>query len=177
VQFLRELADSGQAILCTIHQPSAELFQSFDRLLLLKKGGQTVYFGPLGHHSQAMIDYFEGNGARHIEEVENPAEYMLDIIGAGATATADRDWHEAWKSSKNSQDTQDEIDGIHREGRNRPAVEVKRRSEYAASWPYQVAMLMRRNLLDTWRDPTYLISKFALNIAGGLFIGYAFSSS
>jgi len=44
VSCLRSLADNGQAILCTIHQPSAELFQVFDRLLLLRKGGQTVYF-------------------------------------------------------------------------------------------------------------------------------------
>ncbi|EIN12917.1 hypothetical protein PUNSTDRAFT_82390 [Punctularia strigosozonata HHB-11173 SS5] len=177
VQFLRELADSGQAILCTIHQPSAELFQCFDRLLLLKKGGQTVYFGPLGHHSQAMIDYFEGNGARHITEVENPAEYMLDIIGAGATATTDRDWFEVWQSSPNFKATQEEIEVIHRDGRNRPAVEVARHSEYATAWPYQVALLLHRTSMDIWRDPTYLISKFALNIAGGLFIGFTFFQS
>lgn len=42
VRFLRKLADSGQAILCTIHQPSSLLFESFDRLLLLKSGGETV---------------------------------------------------------------------------------------------------------------------------------------
>ena len=46
MSFLRSLADNGQAILCTIHQPSAELFQVFDRLLLLPKGGQTIYFRP-----------------------------------------------------------------------------------------------------------------------------------
>ena len=39
---LRKLANSGQAILCTIHQPSALLFQEFDRLLFLAKGGRTV---------------------------------------------------------------------------------------------------------------------------------------
>lgn len=38
--FLRKLADNGQAVLCTIHQPSAILFQQFDRLLFLRKGGQ-----------------------------------------------------------------------------------------------------------------------------------------
>ncbi|CAD6979197.1 unnamed protein product [Tilletia controversa] len=37
IRFLRKLADAGQAILCTVHQPSGELFCSFDRLLLLKK--------------------------------------------------------------------------------------------------------------------------------------------
>lgn len=46
-QLLKRLARSGQAILCTIHQPSAILFQEFDNLLLLAKGGKTVYFGGL----------------------------------------------------------------------------------------------------------------------------------
>lgn len=44
VRILRRLADSGQAILCTIHQPSELLFESFDRLLLLQRGGETVSY-------------------------------------------------------------------------------------------------------------------------------------
>jgi len=46
VRFLRKLADHGQAILCTIHQPSSLLFESFDRLLLLQRGGETVRTSP-----------------------------------------------------------------------------------------------------------------------------------
>lgn len=42
VRFLRKLADVGQAVLVTIHQPSASLFAQFDTLLLLAKGGKTV---------------------------------------------------------------------------------------------------------------------------------------
>lgn len=45
VSFLRKLAATGQAVLCTIHQPSAALFAQFDQLLLLKGGGNTVYCG------------------------------------------------------------------------------------------------------------------------------------
>ena len=40
---LKKLANNGQAILCTIHQPSAILFQEFDRLIFLASGGRTVY--------------------------------------------------------------------------------------------------------------------------------------
>lgn len=48
--------ETGQAILCTIHQPSALLFSRFDRLLFLAKGGKTVYFGPVGENSHILID-------------------------------------------------------------------------------------------------------------------------
>lgn len=39
---MEQLKNSGQAILCTIHQPSAMLFKRFDRLLFLAEGGKTV---------------------------------------------------------------------------------------------------------------------------------------
>jgi ATP-binding cassette subfamily G (WHITE) protein 2 (SNQ2) len=40
LRFLRKLADAGQSMLVTIHQPSALLFEQFDRLLLLARGGR-----------------------------------------------------------------------------------------------------------------------------------------
>jgi ATP-binding cassette subfamily G (WHITE) protein 2 (PDR) len=75
VAFLRKLADNGQAVLATIHQPSAILFQEFDRLLFLAKGGKTVYFGDIGHNSETLLHYFESNGADKCGENDNPAEY------------------------------------------------------------------------------------------------------
>lgn len=69
--FLRKLADSGQAVLSTIHQPSAILFQQFDRLLFLAKGGKTVYFGEIGEQSRTLLTYFENNGARKCDPSEN----------------------------------------------------------------------------------------------------------
>jgi ATP-binding cassette, subfamily G (WHITE), member 2, PDR len=76
---LRKLADNGQTILCTIHQPSAILFQEFDRLLFLAAGGKTVYFGEIGEDSKTMISYFERNGSRTFAADENPAEVMLEV--------------------------------------------------------------------------------------------------
>ena len=29
------------------------------QLLLMKRGGQVIYAGPLGHHSHKLIEYFE----------------------------------------------------------------------------------------------------------------------
>lgn len=146
VSFLRELADkAGQAILCTIHQPSGELFQVFDRLLLLRVGGQTVYFGDIGYNSSTLIGYFEKNGARRCAPEENPAEYILQVIGAGATAQADRDWHRVWRESGEAEGLQVQIERIHEEGRRRPPVETTLHHEFATSWFDQVAALTVRD--------------------------------
>jgi ATP-binding cassette subfamily G (WHITE) protein 2 (SNQ2) len=40
LQFLRKIAQHGQSVLCSIHQPSAALFAEFDQVLLLKGGGK-----------------------------------------------------------------------------------------------------------------------------------------
>lgn len=74
IRLMRKLCDAGQAILCTVHQPSALLFEQFDDLLLLQSVGQTVYFGPLGNDSQDLINYFEQNGVPKCPENANPAE-------------------------------------------------------------------------------------------------------
>ncbi|KAK7228244.1 hypothetical protein V2G26_000414 [Clonostachys chloroleuca] len=79
-QLIKKLTRNGQAVLCTIHQPSAILFDQFDRLLLLAPGGKTVYFGELGAKSRTLINYFERNGAHTCPPGANQAEWMLDII-------------------------------------------------------------------------------------------------
>lgn len=80
VRFLRRLADAGQAILCTIHQPSAVLFEMFDDLILLQSGGRTVYNGELGTDSSKLIQYFEQNGGKKCPEDANPAEVRTIAI-------------------------------------------------------------------------------------------------
>jgi ABC-type multidrug transport system ATPase subunit len=76
--FMRKLADHGQAVLATIHQPSAVMFEQFDRLLLLAKGGKPVYFGDIGSHSHTLLDYLETNGARPCGPAEN-VSLLTDI--------------------------------------------------------------------------------------------------
>ncbi|KAE8951022.1 hypothetical protein PR001_g33906, partial [Phytophthora rubi] len=81
---VRKVADTGRTILCTIHQPSAEVFGVFDSLLLLKRGGETVFAGELGENASEMIKYFESiDGVTKLKEDYNPATWMLEVIGAG----------------------------------------------------------------------------------------------
>ncbi|GME98306.1 unnamed protein product [Ambrosiozyma monospora] len=56
-KLISKLSNDGQAIMCTIHQPSAILMKEFDRLLFLAKGGRTVYFGELGDGCETLIKY------------------------------------------------------------------------------------------------------------------------
>ncbi|KAH9022163.1 pleiotropic drug resistance ABC transporter [Lactarius pseudohatsudake] len=174
VSFLRELADRGQAILCTIHQPSAELFQEFDRLLLLRKGGQTVYFGDIGTNATTLLDYFQKNGGYPCPPDANPAEYILDVIGAGATATTDTDWHGTWKASPQAKTVDDELATLLEDGRKRHAVDTEQHSEFSTSWIFQVKTLWERDIIRHWRDPTYVLAKIALNLVGALLIGFTF---
>ncbi len=65
--------------MCTIHQPSIFLFQMFDQLLLLKRGGETVFFGDIGDHAHHLIAYFTAiPGTPAIAEGANPATWMLE---------------------------------------------------------------------------------------------------
>ncbi|KAF9027004.1 ABC transporter [Hymenopellis radicata] len=163
VRFLQDLARSGQAILCTIHQPSAELFQAFDRLLLLQRGGKMVYL--------------ERNGARRCHYTENPAEFMLDVIGAGATAQSEHDWHQLWNDSPERADLQKTIEGIHATGKSGGAVLTETSGEFATPWMNQFRVLYTRENIARWRNPTYLTAKLMMNIATGLFVGFTFYQS
>lgn len=119
VRFLRKLTAAGQKILCTIHQPNALLFQSFDRLLLLQRGGQTVYHGPIGEDSRDLIGYLERNGAKVPGNV-NPAEFMLEAIGAGSRKRIGGDWHEKWLNSPEFAQLKEEIEVLKRDALAQP---------------------------------------------------------
>ncbi|KYQ91142.1 ABC transporter G family protein [Tieghemostelium lacteum] len=71
---IRKLANSGRTIICTIHQPRYNIFDMFDKLLLLAEGN-TIYFGD----TQKSAEYFESLGYKCLPNV-NPADYYMDLI-------------------------------------------------------------------------------------------------
>ncbi|OXG76830.1 ABC transporter PMR5, partial [Cryptococcus neoformans D17-1] len=72
VRFLKRIAASGLAVLCTIHQPSGDLFEMFDSVVLLAPGGHTVYVGETGENAETVVKYFGDRGAYCPPEA-NPA--------------------------------------------------------------------------------------------------------
>ncbi|EFX03218.1 ABC multidrug transporter [Grosmannia clavigera kw1407] len=174
--FLRKLADHGQAVLCTIHQPSAVLFQQFDRLLFLAAGGKTVYFGDIGENSRTLLEYFETHGAEKCGDEENPAEYMLNIVNRGSNSQGE-DWHDVWNNSRERQDVMAEINRIHVDRAAQPLAtheDPHSRDEFAMPFGAQLARVATRVCQQYWRSPTYVFSKFILGTVAGLFIGFSF---
>ncbi|KAM9981256.1 hypothetical protein ACTFIY_003555 [Dictyostelium cf. discoideum] len=78
MNLIKKIASSGRSIICTIHQPSTTIFKKFDHLLLLKRGGETVYFGPTGTNSKIVLNYFAERGLI-CDPFKNPADFILDV--------------------------------------------------------------------------------------------------
>jgi ATP-binding cassette subfamily G (WHITE) protein 2 (PDR) len=169
---MEKLTNSGQAILCTIHQPSAMLFQRFQRLLFLQKGGQTVYFGEIGHNAETLIKYFERNGGFPCPKDANPAEWMLEVIGAAPGSYTDVDWFQTWRNSPEYQEAHAELDRLIDEGPKGDALErtetqVKREgkaeyAQFAAPFTHQMWEVQKRVFTQYWRTPSYIYSKTLL---------------
>lgn len=175
VRFLKKLAAAGQAILCTIHQPNSALFENFDRLLLLQRGGECVYFGDIGRDASVLLEYFRKNGA-YCPNDANPAEWMLDAIGAGQSPRiGDRDWGEIWRTSSELANTKDEIvrikaDRIREAGSHRKTDE----KEYATPLWHQIRTVNRRTQLSFWRSPNYGFTRFFNHVVIALITGISY---
>ncbi|ROW15604.1 hypothetical protein VPNG_02208 [Cytospora leucostoma] len=175
VRFLRKLADAGQAILCTIHQPSAVLFENFDELVLLKSGGRVVYAGELGKDSQKLIQYFQSNGGHKCPPEANPAEWMLDVIGAGNPDYKGQDWADVWAGSQQHEAQSHEIAEINEK---RQSIEhsknIQDDREYAMPLTTQINAVVKRSFVSYWRKPNYIMGKLILHIFTGLFNCFTF---
>ncbi|KAA8647011.1 hypothetical protein EYZ11_000144 [Aspergillus tanneri] len=177
IRFLQKLASAGQAILCTIHQPNSALFEKFDRLLLLQRGGECVYFGDIGTDSCVLLDYFHRNGA-DCPPNTNPAEWMLDAIGAGQTRQiGDRDWGEVWRISPELEQVKQEIIEIKasraQQVRQSDVSQAINR-EYATPLWHQIKVVCKRTHIVFWRSSKYGFTRFFTHLNIAVITGLAF---
>ncbi|KAF5006716.1 hypothetical protein FDECE_6926 [Fusarium decemcellulare] len=175
---LKRLTSNGQAILCTIHQPSSPLLGLFDRLLLLDQG-QAIYFGSLGHEFRDVIHYFERHGARKCLSHENPAEWMMEITRDDATDNG-MSWGSIWKESMEHDLVRQECDDMEQRLSNTAVGESSQETqitEFAAPFWDQLAIVTKRAFEHDWRSPGYIYSK-SLTTFGTAFInGLSFWAS
>lgn len=71
---MKSLTNSGKTVICTIHQPSSEVFELFDTLCLLAEG-RMVYLGPSGD----AMPYFSSIGYP-VPPLYNPADHYIQTL-------------------------------------------------------------------------------------------------
>lgn len=194
VQFLKKLSMQGQAILCTIHQPSKSVISYFDNIYLLKRGGECVYFGSLPN----ACDYFVAHDRRLTfdREMDNPADFVIDVVGSGSTNIPMDDaekptsskidepvsyhkqsdsinWAELWQSSPEKVRVADDLLLLEEEAR-KSGVDFTTSVWSPPSYMEQIKLITKRQYICTKRDMTYVFAKYALNAGAGLFIGFSF---
>ncbi|KAI1849200.1 hypothetical protein JX265_008610 [Neoarthrinium moseri] len=178
IRFLRKLSRAGQAIVCTIHQPSSILIQEFDMVLALNPGGNTFYFGPIGENGKDVIEYFGERGAV-CPPNKNVAEFILETAARPHRKPDGTkvNWNDEWSDSDQALRVIEEIDGL-KQVRSRASQPEKvtkaQQKEYAASVWLQTTELTKRMFRQYWRDPSYLYGKFFTSVIMGIFNGFTF---
>ncbi|CAD6230904.1 unnamed protein product [Miscanthus lutarioriparius] len=151
---VRNTVDTGRTVVCTIHQPSIDIFESFDELFLMKQGGEEIYVGPLGHHSSELIKYFEGiEGVKKIKDGYNPATWMLEVTTISQEQRLGVDFSDLYKKSELYQRNK----ALIQELSEPPAgsSDLHFRNQYSQTFFMQcVACLWKQNL-SYWRNPAY----------------------
>ncbi|KAG4048774.1 hypothetical protein JG687_00011290 [Phytophthora cactorum] len=177
---VRKVADTGRTVVCTIHQPSAVVFSVFDSLLLLKRGGEIVFFGNLGEKASSLINYFESiDGVAKLETDYNPATWMLEVIGAGVSnGSGDKtDFVDIFKASVQARLLAVNLD---REGITRPSASVPPLvfdQKRAAGNLIQAKFLIKRFFDMYWRTASYNLTRFLISIMLGLVFGIAYAGA
>ncbi|RVX20018.1 Pleiotropic drug resistance protein 2 [Vitis vinifera] len=165
---VRNTVDTGRTVVCTIHQPSIDIFEAFDELLLMKRGGQVIYTGPLGHQSH-MISV---PGVTKIKEGYNPATWMLEVSTSAVEAQLDIDFAEVYANSALYQRNQDLIKEL-----STPALVSKYLyfpTQYSQSFITQCKACFWKQHYSYWRNSEYKAIWFFMMIAIGFIFGVIF---
>ena len=190
IRCIKRVAASGRSIVCTIHQPSMHIFSAFDSLLLLRRGGQTVYFGELGENCHTLVQHFECiEGVTPLLPNYNPATWMLEVIGAGTSGNVSAtDFHAYYNTSTLCQVNKAGVDAlcscsgsnviasisIGGEANPDPNPSTRHQGElYNTTYQEQFKLLTYRAALSYWRSPSYNFARMMISLV----IAILFSST
>ncbi|OAY38969.1 hypothetical protein MANES_10G057300v8 [Manihot esculenta] len=170
---VRNTVDTGRTVVCTIHQPSIDIFEAFDELLLMKRGGQVIYAGPLGRHSDKLIEYFEAvPGVPKIKDGSNPATWMLEISSNAVETQLGVDFAEIYANSELYQRNQELIKEL-----SMPAPGSKDLyfpTQYSQSFFTQCKACFLKQHWSYWKNPRYNAIRLFMTIAVGIIFGLIF---
>ncbi|MBA0857796.1 hypothetical protein Goshw_017405 [Gossypium schwendimanii] len=170
---VRNTVDTGRTVVCTIHQPSIDIFEAFDELLLMKRGGQVIYSGPLGRHSHKLIEYFEAvQGVPTIRDGYNPATWMLEVSAPSIEAQLDVDFADIYANSSLYRMNQELIKEL-----SAPAPGTKDLffpTQYSQPFLTQCKACFWKQHWSYWRNPQYNAIRFFMTTVIGILFGIIF---
>ncbi|KAK4835862.1 hypothetical protein QYF36_015451 [Acer negundo] len=170
---VKNVADTGRTIVCTIHQPSIDIFEAFDELILLKSGGRMIYSGPLGKHSSSVIEYFEGiAGVQKIKDNYNPATWMLDVTSTSAEAELGVDFAQIYRDSVLYENNKELVKQLSTPPPGSRDLHFPTRFSQSG-WGQFKSCLWKQNL-SYWRSPSYNLMRILHTLASSLFFGILF---
>lgn len=172
IEMLASLAKEGRTIILTIHQPGSKLFQRFDNILLLARGGFPVFSGK----GVDMLPYFSSVGFQCSKNT-NPTDFALDLITVDLQASD----KEALSREK--------VEGLiiewqRRETSSLPAVsssDIPTPAELGsfkrAMTPFGVALplLIKRSLINFRRDGNVATARISQVLGYGVIVSLFFA--
>ncbi|GMN21500.1 hypothetical protein TIFTF001_045511 [Ficus carica] len=170
---VRNTVDTGRTVVCTIHQPSIDIFEAFDELLLMKRGGQEIYVGPLGRRSCHLISYFEAiEGVSKIKDGYNPATWMLEVTTSAQEIALGLDFADIYKNSELYRRNKELIKEL---GTPVPgSKDLHFPTKFSQSFLTQCKACLWKHHLSYWRNPSYTAVRFLFTTLGALMFGTMF---
>ncbi|XP_062089780.1 pleiotropic drug resistance protein 1-like isoform X2 [Humulus lupulus] len=170
---VRNTVNTGRTVVCTIHQPSIDIFESFDELFLLKVGGEEIYVGPLGRHSCHLINYFEAiEGVSKIKDGHNPGTWMLEVTSSAQEIALGVDFANIYKNSELYKRNKELIKEL-----STPVPGSKDlyfRTQFSRSFVTQCVACLWKQRQSYWRNPPYTAVRFMFTTFIGLIFGTMF---
>ncbi|KAG8379880.1 hypothetical protein BUALT_Bualt07G0135300 [Buddleja alternifolia] len=123
-------------------------------LLLMKRGGQEIYVGPLGRLSCQLIQYFEGiQGVTKIRDGYNPATWMLEVTSSAQEMILGLDFAELYKNSELYRRNKALINEL---SSPRPGTrDLHFKTKYSQPFFTQCVACLWKQHLSYWRNPLY----------------------
>ncbi|XVF31519.1 hypothetical protein REPUB_Repub16aG0153000 [Reevesia pubescens] len=170
---VKNVVDTGRTIICTIHQPSIDIFEAFDELILQKNGGSLIYLGPLGQHSCRVVEYFESiPGVPKIKDNCNPATWMLEVTSSFVEAELGVDFAEIYKKSalyENNKELVRQLSNPPPGSRN-----LHFPTQFSESCWGQFKTCLWKLHLSYWRSPSYNLTRLLQTVIISLALGLVF---
>ncbi|EEF33324.1 ATP-binding cassette transporter, putative [Ricinus communis] len=172
---VRNTVDTGRTVVCTIHQPSIDIFEAFDELLLMKRGGQVIYAGALGRHSHKLVEYFEAvPGVPKIKDGYNPATWMLEISSIAVESQLGVDFADIYANSDLYQRNQELIKELSTPPPG--SKDLYFPTKYSQNFVTQCKACFWKQYWSYWRNTQFNTIRFIMTIIIGILFGAVFWS-